>query len=72
MNVTAHPAIPGLYNGWGDGFFSTIRAMNLPEGRCWRTHAYRTEENDTHSYLGDFASRDAAATAIAEWFRGER
>ena len=66
MNVTRHPTIPALYNGWGDGFFSTIRAMNLPEGQRWRTHAYRTEEN-THTYLGDFESRDAAATAVAEW-----
>lgn len=71
MNVTPHSTIPGLYNGWGDEFFSTIRAMNLPEGRRWRTHAYRTGEN-AHSYLGDFASRDAAATAVAEWVEGER
>lgn len=71
MNVTSHPTIPGLYNGWGEGFFSAIRAMNLPEGRRWRTHAYRAKEN-AHDFLGDFASRDAAVTAVGEWVRGER
>lgn len=71
MNVTSHATIPGLCNGWGDGFSSTIRAVNLPEGRRWRTHAWRTQEN-THEFLGDFTSRDNAIAAVAEWARGGR
>ncbi|OLE27504.1 MAG: hypothetical protein AUG49_05035 [Catenulispora sp. 13_1_20CM_3_70_7] len=70
MNVSSHPTIPGLCNGWGDGFFSTIRAMNLPEGRRWRTNAWRTREN-THDYLGDFTSRADAVAAVAEWAGGD-
>jgi hypothetical protein len=71
VNVTAHPTIPGLYNGWGQGFYSTIRAMNLQEGRRWRTHAYRTEES-VCQHLGDFTSRDIAVAAVAEWAGGDQ
>lgn len=68
MNVTAHPSIPGLYNAWDEEVFSTIRAMNMPEGRIWRTHAYAKNDYPYEGpYLGDFPTKTAAIQAVKEW-----
>lgn len=67
MNVTAHPTIPGLYNAWEkDRFFSTIKALNMPEGRVWRTHAFWYEWEAT-DYLGDFPTKAEAIQAVQKW-----
>jgi hypothetical protein len=67
VNLTAHVSIPGLYNAWDNEVFSTIRAMNMPEGRVWRTNAYRVKDSNSFQHLGDFATRAAAVEAVKAW-----
>jgi hypothetical protein len=67
MNVTYHGTIPGLYNAWDEEVFSTIQAMNLPEGRVWRTNAYLTKGDGIGRHLGDFATCEKAVDAVKTW-----
>jgi hypothetical protein len=67
VNITPHPSIPGLYNAWDGVVFSTILAMNLPDGRVWRTKAHRSDGQGEVEHVGDFATRAEAVKAIEKW-----
>jgi hypothetical protein len=75
MNVTPHPDIPGLYNVWDEGVFSSIRALNMggEHGRVWRTYAYhhtetyRSDGGEAGAFLGDFPTLEDAVQAVEEW-----